>query len=437
VQNSTLGGRGVSWRGVYNAGDGAFRRRGAAGEGGSLNTGRVRFFRSLVVAGTVVLLLPAPATSRPQRSVFSSQSVEWEADGRRRERPATLVFSRVWTFNGFRAPLAGDPLASGRSLFVSSQDGEVVALEQDGGTETWRVSLGEPLALGPAWGPGVVFVTARSGKIRALEMQDGRTTWTTDLRSEPAFLPRLVEGRLLVATAAGLLFALDARDGSVVSRRALPGRPVTPLERAPGSLLIGTEGGILLAIGEVSLETRWRRDLGNAITSPPVFMDGRVYVALSDRSIRCLRFRSGRQRWKARTGAIITARPFVRAPYLYVPCYDNDIWVLHSRSGHLVSRARLGHRLDSNPAVTEHHLFVVPSTEAALVGLTLPELQTAGQYPLNIPGEAFTTAPVLASERIALGYGRNEGKILALAVADVPKPAPGSPPATTRKVGSP
>ena len=154
-----------------------------------------------------------------------------------------------------------------------------------------------------------------------------------------------------------------------------------------------------------------------------------MYFAAADRTLRCLRFRSGRPKWRVRLGAISTARPIALKPFLYVLCYDDDIYVLNARNGHQLTRVRLGHRLDSEPLNTGSHLMVVPFTEAAVVGLALPRLQTVGRYALKVPGEWFTTAPLRVADRIAVGYGRNEGRILALTVAQKKKDAeePGGP----------
>jgi hypothetical protein len=200
-------------------------------------------------------------------------------------------------------------------------------------------------------------------------------------------------------------------------------------------VLVGTEHGMVVALDRRDLSVLWRHYARHRVTAPPLHHDGRVYVATADRTVRCLTLRNGRRRWTARTGAIATARPFVRGRYLYVLSYDNDIYVFRAKNGHLVLRARLGHRLDADPALGATHLFVVPYTAGTVVGLSLPGLQTAGRYELGLPGEWFTTAPVLVEGGVAVGYGRTEGRILALAVGPAeeaagtpPPPAPGAPP---------
>ncbi|HKN47977.1 MAG TPA: PQQ-binding-like beta-propeller repeat protein [Candidatus Polarisedimenticolia bacterium] len=372
----------------------------------------------VLLLGSLLLLTPLPALARGEKTVFQSQPLEWDPEFRRDGPVASLDFVPAWTFGGFHAPLAGDPAVDGDLLLASSQDGEVAALDPARGEARWKTRLPDALTLGPLALAGRVYQATREGRLLSLDGNDGRILWTTDLGSAAAYTPRPIGSRLLVATTGQRLLALDPADGRLLAGRPLPGRPTTPPVEAPGSILIGTEHGIVLALDRETLGVLWQRYTGQAITAPPLFNARRVYVASADRTLRCLRFRSGRPLWMIRTGAILTASPFTLGPYLYLLCYDNDIYVLKARNGHLMTRVRMGHRLDVSSAHAVDHLFVVPFTEAALVSLALPGLQAAGRYALDIPGEWFTTAPVVIGERVAVGYGRSEGRVLALTMSE-------------------
>jgi hypothetical protein len=108
---------------------------------------------------------------------------------------------------------------------------------------------------------------------------------------------------------------------------------------------------------------------------------------------------------------------FVRGRNLYALCYDNDIYVMRYRNGHLIGRLRLEHRLDRSGEISADHLLVVPYTASTLVELSLPGLRPGGRFVLDRPGEWFTTSPVVFAQRVALGYGRDEGRIIALDMA--------------------
>ncbi|HXH28423.1 MAG TPA: PQQ-binding-like beta-propeller repeat protein, partial [Candidatus Polarisedimenticolia bacterium] len=371
----------------------------------------------LLLLAIVLLACIVPAAAREQKTVFRSQSGEVEPRLEKRDTLPNLQFAPAWTFKGFGAPLAGDPVVCGGRLVVASQNGDVAGLDPSDGRVAWSVTLSAALSVGPSTDGSAIYQGSQDGRLFAV--RDGIVLWTTTIGSAPAFPPRPMGGRLYVAVAAQELLSVDPGDGRIETRRALPGRPSTPPEPAPGSVLIGTEHGMVLCLTVPGLAVRWRYYAGQAITAPPLYYKRKVYLAALDRSLMALRFRNGHRLWRYDTGAITTARLFVRRPYLYALCYDNDIYILRARNGHLVHRARLGHRLDASAARSDHHLFVAPFTEASLVGLSLPGLRTLGRFALEVPGEWFTTAPVLVAGRVALGYGRAEGRVLALTVSEV------------------
>jgi outer membrane protein assembly factor BamB len=396
---------------------------------GRCGTGRAAPGPVRIAAILLVVLLSfdraAPFT-RGGKSVFSSQPLEWDLQFRKESKVQPIRFSVLWTFDGFHAPLAGDPLPAGDRLIAAGQDGSVAAIGADG-KAVWTARLPSEIVVGPALAASTVLVARRGGRLTGLDARDGTTRWETDLGADAVFPPRHEGDRVLVPGGNQTLMAIDPGSGAITARLALPGRPSTPPEPAPGGIVIGTDHGMLLAADLPGLAVRWRRYLGSPVTAPPLVHGKRVYATTEDRRLICLRLGNGRPLWSVATGAMVTARPFTLGPWLYFLCYDDDIYVLNARNGHLMTRVRLGHRLDRAAARTADHLFVAPFTEASLVSLALPGLQSAGTFALDIPGEWFTTAPVIDGARILLGYGREQGRVLALAVGPAPPAASPAP----------
>jgi hypothetical protein len=347
----------------------------------------------------LAVLLPAPACAdRRQKTVFRSQPVEWNLEMGEGQAPPTLVFTTAWTWSGFAAPLAGDPVTVLGTIVAAARDGAIAALRPSDGEVVWKATVDAPLIVGPATDGTMVFLATAAGRVLSLKGGDGLPAWSADLASGPAAPIRVIGRRLLVGTLDGTLHSIDTETGKIEARQDLPGRPSTAPEPAPGAILIGTDHGVVLALDETTLAPLWRHS--------------------------------------TRTGAACSVRPIPRDSYLYVLCFDNDIYVLNKRNGHQLTRVRMGHRLDSEPAATADHLLVVPFTEASVVGLFLPRLQTVGRFALDVPGEWFTTAPLLIEGRVALGFGRDEGRILALNVAEK-KDDGTQPPAGPTRPGGP
>jgi outer membrane protein assembly factor BamB len=374
--------------------------------------------------------------AREQRSVFHGLPTEPESAFKPVASKSPVDFTRAWLFDDFRAPLADRLDGDSTRIIAADRTGDVAALAATDGSVLWRVRLGEPMTVGPELDGGRVLLTTTSGHLVALDAVDGSTAWRADLGSTPVAPPIASAGRLLVATEAPELLALDSASGALLGRLPLPGRPVPPA-LAHEVLVVGTDHGMVVAVDPATLKVRWRRYMRRSVTAKVLIDHTRVYVAVADRSLRCLRLSSGSQLWRQRTGAIATASLMAAGDYVYLLCWDDDIYVVSRRSGHLAARVHLDHRLSLDAVRAKEYLYVAPFTEGTVVALSLPGLTLAGKFNLAAPGEWFTTPPVMAGGRVAVGSGRDAGRILALDVNPAPPkkdtPAPGAPAGSPKK----
>src|SRR5512134_714079 len=92
-------------------------------KGGSILLRPGRHFTTILL---MALLLPHASWARP-KSVFRGQAVEWTPDLLGADTVEPVAFQPAWTFSGFAAPLAGDPVAIIGALVGAARDGEVVS----------------------------------------------------------------------------------------------------------------------------------------------------------------------------------------------------------------------------------------------------------------------------------------------------------------------
>jgi len=397
-------------------------------------------------AAAVLLLLFGAAISatpaRDSKSVFSGLPIDPEdaKAGAKAERP--IRFETAWRFEGFSAPLAGNLAVSESLLAGTDVAGRLVALDPKDGRERWRAEIEGAAAVGPAFAGDRVLQGTSDGRLHAFAASDGRPLWTAELGAPPSTAPVVIAGTVLQGTRGPELLAIDPGDGTITGRLALESIPLPPVEArlrhgAPAAVIAAEEGQVRL-VDPASLAVRWRRAVGQSITAPPLVTEDRVYLAAGDRSIRALKLSSGRQKWAQRTGSRVTARLLRRDDLLYALCYDNDIYIFGAGNGHLRARVTLDHRLAQDAALAGDRLFVAPYTAAAVVGLELPALAIAGRFELDEQGEWFTTPPAWTGDRVALGWGREAGRLLTLDIVDAPEEkAPAPPPKDAPKTTPP
>jgi outer membrane protein assembly factor BamB len=376
-----------------------------------------------LVALVILLVLAVwPAHARDQRTVFHGLPMEPESGFRPAPSKKPIAFSKTWMFDEFGSPLAGPPTGDARIVVASDRSGVVVALDAAEGRRVWEARLGEELATGPVLHGDTILQGTAAGAMVAIDAGTGHVAWRVDLGSAPLAIAGEAAGRLFVTTCAPALIALDPVTGAIAARLPLPGLPVLPT-LVPSVIVVGTEHGMLMAIDPATFEVRWRRYLRHPITAPPFVHGKRVYVAVGDRSLRCLRLKSGDPIWRQRMGSIATTQMFASGDFVYVPSWDNDIYVVRSGNGHMAARVRLDHRLSLDAALGPEYVFMAPFTEGSVVALSLPMLGMAGRFNLDMPGEWFTTAPVLIGERLAVGSGRETGRVVGLSVNPAPPPS--------------
>src|SRR5919205_741889 len=109
--------------------------------------------------------------------------------------PASL--KPVWTYE------AGESIESsaaivGGTVFVGSQNGELVALSLENGNVYWKYSTGSPIGeSSPAYSGGVVYIGDLGGTLHAVNASDGKRLWTTKTGSEIKSSPVVYGDRVL------------------------------------------------------------------------------------------------------------------------------------------------------------------------------------------------------------------------------------------------
>lgn len=166
--------------------------------------------------------------------------------GQRRGR----VYARV-------TDITGDPVIDGDVVYVGNQSGRVAAMRAAGGARIWTAEEG---AYGPVWpAGGSVFLVSDQGELVRLDAETGERIWGVPLpyftREKPKRYkaihanhgPVLAGGRLLVASDDGLIRSFNPVDGALVSSVQLPGGATTSPVVAGGTLYIVSSNGQLHA----------------------------------------------------------------------------------------------------------------------------------------------------------------------------------------------
>jgi outer membrane protein assembly factor BamB len=153
------------------------------------------------------------------------------------------------------------PAVAGDRVVAAAADGTVTALDPATGGERWRVRLPARISGGVAADDRLVVVGSEEGEVIALD-DDGRKLWRAWVSSEVLAPPVLAGELVVVRSADNRIFAFDARDGRRrwVYQRAAPAlvvrSPAGAVVRG-GFVFAGFSGGKLAAIALNNGGLRW------------------------------------------------------------------------------------------------------------------------------------------------------------------------------------
>jgi outer membrane protein assembly factor BamB len=261
-------------------------------------------------------------------------------------------FFRRWNWNG-HVLLEFPPIIVGDRLFLTKNDGVVVALNRRTGKVVWRRDMGYLAASSPAYGAKRIYVTilerkrgVKAGRVTALRARDGKLVWSRPLASRTESSPLYDDGHVYFGSENGSVYSLRARNGSVSWRFQASGAVKGGPALADGKLYFGAYGGTAYAIWQRTGKVAWSTGTsgasfglasGNFYATPAVAY-GRVYIGNTDGYMYSFSSETGKLAWRRGTGAYVYASPAVAQvpggkPTVYFGSYDGTFYALDARSG--------------------------------------------------------------------------------------------------------
>lgn len=224
------------------------------------DTGRIRWQLAGTPSGSGIVGGAGPAVNA-RLAVFPFGSAELVATlpkGGLRLWQGSVSGARLGRAYANITDVTGDPVIRGQVIYAGNPSGRTVALDSVSGERLWTAQDG---ATGPVWvDGGSVFLVSDQAEIVRLNATTGARIWAVTLpnvvpvrRQARArdvythFGPVLAGGRLWVGSGDGQLRGFDPVDGSLVATVPLPGGAATRPIVVAGSLYIVSQDGELLA----------------------------------------------------------------------------------------------------------------------------------------------------------------------------------------------
>ena len=155
------------------------------------------------------------------------------------------------------------PAIDGSSIFVASEDGDVVAVVRDSGDVLWRTRLRVNVTGGVGAGEGLVMLGSENADVIALDQASGEELWRTPVSSEVLSAPQSNGDVVVAQTVDGKLVALDHETGVQrwIYETNLPALTLRgtsrPVFTGTGSVVAGFSNGTLVSVSANNGVFRW------------------------------------------------------------------------------------------------------------------------------------------------------------------------------------
>ncbi|MEM9436097.1 MAG: PQQ-binding-like beta-propeller repeat protein [Pseudomonadota bacterium] len=222
-------------------------------------TGRVDWQITGTPSGSSYIGGAGPAVT-DDLSIFPFASGELVATFRRgglRRWNATVLGSRAGVAYAGVSDVAADPVVAGGRVYASNPAGRLVALNLANGERLWTALVGTVST--PSVAGDSIFLVSDQNELMRVARDTGETVWAQSLplfeeqrerrqRTIHAHLgPVLAGGRLYVASSDGLLRGFDPVSGALTFSAEIPGGAATAPVVAGSTLYVVSKRGQLLA----------------------------------------------------------------------------------------------------------------------------------------------------------------------------------------------
>ena len=283
---------------------------------------------------------------------------------------------------------------------LTTQEGELIALDATSGLVKWKVNAPSEILSRPVMADNSVLIRTVDGQILSLDQSSGKTQWNYQ-QTKPALTLRgsgvlvTARDRVYAGMANGRLVALSLSNGEVIWDVTLS----TPQGHSEIQRMVDVDGraelygyvlyaagyqGRVAAIDVQKGQLLWARSFS---TYTGVTVDSKVIYSSDERShVWALDRYSGATLWKQeKLQARNVTRPVLFGDYLIVGDVDGYLHAMSKSDGHFVARVSVGGHEDVDisengilvPPVVSGDSIIVTTRDGMLYSYTLSDLATA------------------------------------------------------------
>ena len=219
--------------------------------------------------------------------------------------PATgRTLWRVPMAGGFSAP----PIAAGGWVIGAPASGDVISVRAADGQVLWTRRLGSSARVRPALNADGVYVSLEDGRVVALDLTSGEPRWERSLGGKPGEL-LVLDDRLFVGADDKWFYSLKIGDGGERWKKRIGGRPAGPAAVDAKRVYYVALDNILWAFHRGNGGRQWYAQLPVRPSGGPLVVADLVFVAGVAAEVYGYRVKTGAPAGAAKSPADLAAAP--------------------------------------------------------------------------------------------------------------------------------
>ena len=286
------------------------------------------------------------------------------------------------------------------SLFISSQNEFLYALDPNTGAKKWEYYIGAnvqatPVVLGEflflptddslvkmdakrgtvikkyyfqdavfrsfvssPTGQGVMlYIGSTNDTMYALDANEDKIKWKFNAGAPILSSPIINNGQLIFANASGKVYALEISNGSQNWVYTLGGKTSSwPAVAAP-YVFIGCEDGKMYCLNLTDGTQRWAYQTGGIILSSPIAYGGNVLFGSNDHFVYCIDTVAAVERWKYETADRVISSPVAARQTVYIAGLDYNMYAINIIDGTEKWRFKTNALIRSTPLLHDKTLY--------------------------------------------------------------------------------
>ncbi len=298
----------TNWPGIASDGKYAYLSNGSSvyivqlsnGKETTVNTpdGKTQPLRFPLQSDNNLLFYAAPAITSDGQLVVGSANQSNESLFSFDPKTANIN----WTFSGAKGVWLATPLIVKDTIYASGGDGNVYALDSKG-NEKWSTSVSaHGVWTSPTTDGTSIFVTSLDHEVAALDAQSGKQQWKATLDNSILGSPAVgSDGNIYIGTLSGSLYALKASDGSQLWKQNLNGGIWSTPVIDGDMLYVGTVNGkvgTLYALHTTDGTTAWSTDENSSIIASPLIVGDQIIYVTDGGIVQSLKKADGSANWQ-------------------------------------------------------------------------------------------------------------------------------------------